>query len=106
MKLKNSSPLLNAKQLKKTLFSHKLNGIKKDIIIPDELIFEIEDFSLRNSLVNSPSITCCRCLKAHALKQAKEKGLSKSAVEFLGEVFDCTEGHNGYYLDKGRLVKI
>ena len=105
MKMKKNSPLLNAKHLKALLLTHKVSGIKKNMLIPDDLIVELEDFAERNSIVNSPSVTCCRCLKAHALKQAEKETLSKSTKDFLMQIFDCEEGHNGYYLDGGRLIK-
>ena len=79
--------------------------------IPDKLTDELNHFIKRNSLVflhlpNTANGICKRCLKAHAIRKAQEMNLHKWIICSISEKFDCEAGHNGYYLDKSKLIKI
>ena len=77
--------------------------------LSDQLSRELESFAKRNSIfstkVNDKLVHhCCpSCLKAHALKKAKEMNTDVKAIE---EMFQCETGHLGYYLDDEEIVKI
>lgn len=90
--------------------------LRGGIIIPLELIKEMDGFVARNVLVDLGENTklntggskcrfrCCnRCLKAFALSKAKDMCLSAETTELLDALFDCETGHDGYYLDAGNL---
>jgi hypothetical protein len=76
--------------------------------VPEVLLKELEDFVLRNSVVvHEEKHKCCdKCLKAHALSKARWIKLDSRALANLAGVFDCEEGHDGYYLDGKELRKI
>ena len=84
-------------------------------VLPDALVEEIEDFTERNSLVivgyglgdRRPLHRCCQsCLKAHLVKTAKDLKLNKRVINYILSSFSCAMGHNEYYLDEDKLVKI
>jgi len=86
-------------------------GLENGILVPEILIAELEDFAARNSINGlhrdkMKSHCCTRCLKAHALRKSDELGLNKKARTFLEELFECEEGHDGYYLDRESLIEI
>ena len=83
--------------------------------IPDLLIKEADSFMKRNSLAvvacninNKEQIhECCpSCLEAHLIRKAKELGLNNNHKEAIQKIFECKVGHNGYYLDRERLVRV
>ena len=84
--------------------------------LPEELLLEIKSFAERNSLTvvasriedKEPLYSCClKCLKAHILKKTNKKNPEESSGGFLDRIFGCGKvGHNGYYLDGGRLIRI
>ncbi|MEK6849957.1 MAG: hypothetical protein AABX85_00085 [Nanoarchaeota archaeon] len=97
------------------LLSHKITGLTHGFIIPDDLIAELESFIKRNSLNRlvlkedcaAKIHECCpRCLKAHMIKKAEEMGISYEGKEFLVSFMKGEVGHNSYYLDKDKLIKI
>lgn len=119
------------------LLKYKVNALSKGLLIPDSIISKIDDFIKRNSLrdkntkENQMSQICPKCLKAHAVKKAREIGLNLKTINYLSrifkahavkkaknlgfdsdsiadleQIFDCEPGHNGYYLDKDELIKI
>ena len=91
------------------LLFHKMRALKKGIIIPDNLIAELEEYSSRNYLpeLSSQIIKCCPdCLKAHAMVTAREFGLDSRATSFLSTLLNGKAGHNGHYLDKERVVSM
>jgi len=93
------------------LLKYRDIGLENGILIPDVLIAELEDFAARNSVnalhKKKNEMHCCtRCLKAHARRKSDELGLNRKVREFLVELFECEEGHNGYYLDKDNLIPI
>jgi hypothetical protein len=93
------------------LLKYRDCGLENGILIPDILIAELEDFAVRNSVnalhKKKNEMHCCtRCLKAHAKRKSDELGLNKKAREFLISLFQCEEGHNGYYLDKENLIEV
>ncbi len=82
--------------------------------IPESLIKDARDFMKRNScavvacnIENKEHIhECCpSCLEAHILKRANELGLNKERQE-IKKLFECEIGHEGYYMDKGKLLEI
>lgn len=93
-----------------------LEGIGGKIILhglPDDLLAELENFARKNALIVSESDEgklhhcCVRCLKAHALKKAKEIKLDKKRMSWLNDMFgNELEGHEGYYVDGGKLIKL
>ena len=95
--------------LRDYLLFHKIRALKKGIIIPDNLIAELEDYSCRNYLpeLSLKTIKCCPdCLKAHAIATARELGLDNRATSFLSTLLMGKIGHEGYYLDEKELVKV
>lgn len=105
MTLKTTS-FTGTTQLLQLLIEHKIDGIRKNILIPDDLLFELENFAKRNAIPHSQGRICCKCLKAHALKKAKEMNFSQKSINFLEDIFICQQGHDGYYIDKGYLIEI
>ena len=84
-----------------------------EIQSPCKILNKIKDFIKRNSLAvtknsnGKPAIHfCCNCLKAHIIKIAKENKLGKSITNSLTMVLNCSLGHDGYYLDADKLIKI
>jgi len=81
--------------------------------LPDDLLAELEDFVQRNSLGyvekedKKIHYCCSHCLKAHAIKKAKELKLDEKRMSWLNDLFgEHSEGHDGYYIDEDKLVKI
>lgn len=108
-----STQVLLGNSLVEYLLETKPYAITQGILIPDNLIAEIESFIKRNTLViRKDAVTggkvhhCCHhCLKAHALKIASEIGLDEAALNYIDSIFDCIAGHDGYYLDEEELIK-
>lgn len=73
------------------------------LTIPDNLLYEIGEFSKRNFIVDN--LCCERCLKAHLLKRAEELNLDKEIIREIknikGEI-----GHMGYYLDENKVTRV
>ena len=102
-------------KLAHSLLDYKIQGLAKGLIIPDDLIAELESYAERNPLhklvKNAQSkkeiMGCCpRCLKAHMLKTAENLGISQEGRQFLSLFMQGEAGHNGYYLDADELIKI
>ncbi len=77
--------------------------------LPSLLKEELNRFADRNCLValeNSYDGVCLSCLKAHALSEAKKLNLPKNKIESIKASFDGRIGHNGYYMDKDKLIRI
>ncbi len=83
--------------------------------VPNLLIKEADSFMKRNSLAvvacnihNKEHVhECCPCcLEAHLVRKAKELDLDNDHKEAIRKIFECEIGHNGYYLDKGRLIRV
>jgi len=87
-------------------------ALQKGLLIPDDLIAEIESFVERNSLatlngINKTWNKCCdRCLKAHIMRKAEEFGLDNGTIKYLESLMKTETGHNGYYLDEDKLIKL
>ena len=94
----------------KSILKSKILAIEKGILIPDNLIAEIDSFCKRNNLISIPQnethTSCPDCLKAHALKRATALGLDPQSISFLSIMLNGKIGHNGYYLDGERLIRI
>lgn len=102
-------------ELAHNLLDYKMHGLSKGLIIPDDLIAELEEYAKRNSLGKIASDfdnpvhinECCpRCLKAHMLKTAEKIGISPEGRQFLSLFMPGEVGHSGYYLDEEELVEI
>lgn len=80
--------------------------------LPAGLMREALSFAKRNSLgiikydKENINNVCPRCLKAHLMKKAEEKDLDKAVVEVLVNLGEYEMGHNGYYMDKEKVIKI
>ena len=101
------------KNLVYELLNHKILGLTKGLLIPDDLIAELESYAQRNSLNHTVSdldegkiIFCPKCLKAHMLKTSEKMGISPEGREFLSLFIKGDIGHNGYYLDEDELIEI
>ena len=93
----------------RALLKVKIDGLKRGIIIHDDLISEIDAFCERNNCqtpVNELHTCCSRCLKAHAFRKAKEIGVSKDGMKVIFSLLNGKIGHEGYYMDGNELVKI
>ena len=84
-----------------------------EIQSPYKILNKIKSFIKRNSLAitkksnGKPTIHfCCNCLKAYIIKIAKENNLGKNITNSLTIVLNCSLGHDGYYLDADKLMKI
>ena len=82
--------------------------------LPEFLVKEMLLFSGRNSIIKinecascgeEINIACPQCMKAHLLKATRESGKNEIA-ELITEFFNYEAGHEGYYLDENRDVKI
>ena len=92
----------NSKILRKYLL--RKNHIE-EILIPSRFISDLEEFARRNYLPHIEE--CCpQCLKAHAIKRAEEHNLSREEIGSLKSLFKGKIGHNGYYLDKEKLIEL
>ncbi len=60
-----------------------------------------EDYSLQDGRVGA--ICCDQCLKAYALRLARDMHLEEDALNYVGDLFPCETGHDGYYLDRESL---
>jgi hypothetical protein len=79
--------------------------------LPTSFQRELQSFIARNSVVASnphpKKEHCCNhCVKAHALKMARTLQLDEDTLDVLSASLDGNPGHDGYYLDQGRLVKL
>ena len=83
--------------------------------LPVKIMKEAQLFIKRNSLAvvaytideKAPIHKCCEnCLGAHLMRKADSLGLDNKAKENIVKAFDNHIGHEGYYLDKGRLVRV
>lgn len=83
-------------------------------IFPDDFIEELRKFSKKNAILHEysihgnkkkSSVCCTRCLKAHALNICKRENL-REAEKIIEGAFEVEAGHNGYYLDSEKVVKI
>jgi hypothetical protein len=90
------------------LLDSKIYALNAGIILSDEFISHLEDYIARNSIkLDEKKTSCCpRCIKAHAIKKARQLGLGAKAIDFLENALKCEKGHSGYYLDEDELVKI
>ena len=109
MVLKNSALIV------KGTISRAVGILAKVPSIPAALYREARSFISRNSLaiicpvLNEKKLEneCCpHCLKAHLLKTADEMNLGKAIHEIVLELPEYRIGHDGYYLDGEKLVKI
>lgn len=105
---------LQPAEITRRLVDYKVLGLTKRLLIPDDLIAEMESYISRNSFkkafsqfsLDMPSGCCIRCLKAHMVKKAEEHGLTRGGIKFLSSFLDGEAGHYGYYLDGEDLIKL
>lgn len=105
------------------LLKEKVRLMKFGIVLPNEMIREIELYILRNGIAGSDYALhemksysevesddlhkCCpHCLKAYALNKGKEHGMTSFGLLKLSEALPGKIGHEGYYLDVDELVKV
>lgn len=81
--------------------------------LPKSFLFMLRNFSIRNALpVVSVSNeekevdyhVCSRCLRAYIFKSASLEGISPSNIIPLIEHFQVSLGHEGFYLDAGKVI--
>ena len=88
----------------------KMGGDKLDGSgFPDALVKELKKFSDRNYIAlgdNAFCALCESCLKAHALRTAEKLRLNEEVLGKINKLFNCNAGHNGYYLDKTKLIHL
>ena len=91
--------------LKRLMINSRIATLGKIIEIPNELIDSLKDFVERNP---SPGTNqCCpKCFKAYALKKLGEMKLNSRTRRFVESLYECDVGHDGYYLDEDKLVKV
>ena len=78
-------------------------SILQSNVIFAKLIPEMRKFEKRNC----PDGRCCpRCLKAHAVRKARDMKLEEKLVSIINNLLESDTGHHGYYLDKTKLIKI
>jgi len=87
------------------------NADREGIFISGKLIDKIKEFVRRNSLnlydgEKNILVCCYSCLRAHIMKTSKELGLSPEIIAYLGDLLTGEIGHNGYYLDSKKIIKI
>ena len=107
-KLKNPTSEKNANTRvsfpRRLLFISKKAAISGEVRIANALIKELKRFVESNSIHEGQ---CCkRCLKAHALKTAKELGMNQESVRFIDILYTHEAGHMGYYMDEEELIRI
>ena len=100
----------------KMLINHKIEYLKKGVIIPDYVLSEIMNYAYRNKLLEGEyslsekevfDYFCPSCLKAHTQKIIEKFELPKETAKALMGLFNCREtGHNGYYLDGNEVIKV
>lgn len=77
--------------------------------LPKPLREELNRFTDRNCLValeNSYEAVCEQCLKAHLLAEAKKMNIPKKLIESIKDSFEGKIGHNGYYMDQDKVIRI
>jgi hypothetical protein len=110
----NRIEAVNALKIHKVLAFYKKNWLRRGFLLPDLLIEELEAFTHRNALAKEYDsknhkdvhVCCQQCLKAHALKKARELNLHPKLVVFLEKIFEGEIGHNSYYTDSENLIKL
>jgi len=97
----------------RSFLDYKITGLHKGFFIPDNFISEVQSFINRNVLTKEVDISglqknhvCPRCMKAHTIVSAKKMCLDSRVISFLEEKLRGEIGHDGYYLDGDKLVKI
>lgn len=80
--------------------------------LPKDLAWKVGGFVKRNALVvihhlnkAKPEYRCCEsCLKAYMMKESQK--YDKNLGMKIEKTLSCKIGHDGYFIDAGRLVKI
>lgn len=74
---------------------------------------DIKDFVRRNFLIvldteknKYESCICMMCLKAYLVGICRTVNIPDCSLSFIFNEFNSPIGHNGYYLDKGELIKV
>lgn len=88
------------------LLRYKISGISEGTLVTDDLIGEAEDFIRRNLKEENHYHCCQRCLKAHLIKKADELELGGRVKRFINRMISGEAGHNGYYMDGDKLIRI
>ena len=79
----------------------------------EKLFFELQEFVQRNLLtvdsfepLRKIKVVCPNCLKGHLIKTSQEMGFSDMFTKIIYDNFKGECGHNGYYLDGEKLIKL
>lgn len=104
----------NSLSASERLFSIAGKGYEELKNLPEKVVREGERFCKRNLLMEFGSkkgskefFGCCeRCLKAHLILKARSFGFGKEVLGRISNVFACERGHEGYYLDREKVVKL
>lgn len=81
-------------------------------LFPPQLVRELHSFAERNAIDVKPGLgksikqVCLRCLKAFALVKIKEFKMPPKQSFLLLNHFQCNMGHNNYYLDEARVMRL
>ena len=95
---------------KKMLGWLKVLGVFASKESEEIIIEEAERFAKRNAVVvdfmgREPKVHCCeKCLRAHLLKFGRDMSMLKRKRANVNDNLEV--GHDGYYIDKERLVKL
>jgi len=89
-------------------FEHAIS-LEGKVEFPKEFLEKVESFIQRNSVAvdeKKRKVCCGKCLKAYSKKLANEMNLESGIQDFLEKEIKETEGHDGYFIDKEKLIKI
>ncbi len=92
---------ITASEMKKIIRKILKLNKKGDVYL--NFINEMESFILRNIIEKKEC--CAKCLKAYLVDTLK-KSDSTLLIEKLFNFIEGETGHQGYYLDKEKLIKI
>jgi len=88
------------------VFHNRQKCIKSvfDANLPPNFKKEIKSYIFRNLSYENTIGPCC--LKAHIVVTAKRLGYTEKRIFMLKKLFKSRIGHNGFYLDAGKLRTI
>jgi len=86
--------------------AHATKKISGDIIslLHSLLEKEAKIFKEKNK-VYSTNECCPQCLKAHLIKKAQELSLDEE-IDKIHIILNCQIGHDGYYINEEKLMRI
>jgi hypothetical protein len=107
----------NTKRTELIIGSRKTSGQKSawedlNFLLPRSFIAELIRYKRDNSIavtygMQGPQMHCCeRCLKAHAIATAIQMGFDTVSLSHVKKMIPGDAGHDGYYLDKDKVISI